>query len=60
MTRKPTVPIEVSEYMKAIGAKGGKASKGKKKTRDPSHYQALIAARRKAREKRAKLKASDA
>lgn len=55
--KKPNpIPTAVSEYMAAIGAKGGKASKGKKKTRDPAFYQELITIRRKARERRAKLK----
>ena len=36
----------VSEYLAAIGSKGGKAT-GKRKARDPEHYRKMVEARRK-------------
>lgn len=41
----------VSEYMAAIGAKGGKA-KGKRKARDPEHYRRMVEARNKKRKEK--------
>jgi hypothetical protein len=35
----------VSEYLAAIGSKGGKA-KGKRKARPPEHYAKMVAARK--------------
>lgn len=39
-------PRAVSDYMAAIGAKGGK-TKGKRKARSPEHYERLAAMKRK-------------
>ena len=40
------VPSEVSEYMKKIGAKGGKNGKGASKVRSAAHYRRMVAIRR--------------
>ena len=38
-----TVDPAVSEYMRKIGAKGGKAGSGAKKKRSPEHYRKTLA-----------------
>jgi len=43
------IPSAVSEYMRKIGAKGGKSAKGKKKTRPASHYRKMAEIRRRNR-----------
>ncbi len=48
------IPEEVSEYMKKIGAKGGKAAAGSKKKRSKAHYQRLGEIHRKRAAKRKK------
>jgi hypothetical protein len=46
------VPKQVSDYMSAIGAKGGAKGRGKKKRRGGSeHYRKMSAARKKQKEK---------
>lgn len=46
------IPKPVSDYMSAIGKKGGSAGKGSKKKRSAAHYQKMVASRkRKAKRK---------
>jgi hypothetical protein len=41
-----SVPKSVSEYMRQIGRKGGKAGKGKAKKRTPAQYKELARIRK--------------
>lgn len=41
------IPPAVSDYMRKIGAKGGKNGRGASKTRTASHYRKMVLARRK-------------
>lgn len=43
-------PSDLSKYMAAIGAKGGRAG-GPRKARDPEHYKRMVAARKKKKAK---------
>jgi hypothetical protein len=47
----------VSAYFKAIGAKGGAAGRGTKKTRSPEHYKKIVAASVKSRAAKKKARA---
>ena len=40
------LPKDISEYLRTIGAKGGKAT-GSRKARSPEHYRKMAKARRK-------------
>jgi hypothetical protein len=48
---KKNVDPAVRDYMAKIGAKGGKASRGKKKVRSPEHYRKLVEIRRRKKER---------
>jgi hypothetical protein len=41
------IPSEVSEYMRRIGAKGGRNGKGTSKSRAPAHYKKMAKRRKK-------------